>query len=36
MKTNIILSCFLIISISISSFGFIHPTPAKKAHLIEI
>ena len=29
MKTRILLSCFLVISISISSFGFILPAPAK-------
>jgi hypothetical protein len=30
MKARIILSCFLVVSISVSSFGFIMPTPAKK------
>ncbi len=29
MKTRILLSCFLVLSISISSFGFIIPAPAK-------
>jgi len=29
MKASIILSCFLVVSISFSSFGFIMPTPAK-------
>jgi hypothetical protein len=30
MKTRIVLSCLLVLSISIFSFGFITPTPAKK------
>jgi len=29
MKASIILSCFLVVSISFSSFSFIMPTPAK-------
>ena len=33
MKTRIILSCFLAVSISFSSFGFIVPVPAKKSSL---
>jgi hypothetical protein len=31
MKTWFVLSCFLILSISISTFGFITPAPAKKS-----
>lgn len=33
MKTRIILSCFLVVIISISSFGFIALVPAKKSNV---
>lgn len=33
MKTRIILCCFLAVTISFSSFGFIAPVPAKKSSL---